>query len=170
MNPVGFFAYPSLPKSVPDSVAIARTEINKLGIVDLRIWEDLHIGGKWIVDEICSAIDEADFVCADLTSYNANVMFEIGYAIGKSKRVWLAIDDSYTDTKVAEKQMEFLTPVGARRYRNSRTLMDAFLSDQPFLDLDETLFARFIEPNLTLRLAGDSVLYLKSRHDTDASI
>jgi hypothetical protein len=170
MNPVGFFAFPSSPRSVPESIAAAAADINKLGIVDLKNWDELRIGGKWIIDEVCTAIDEAAFVCADLTGYNANVMFEIGYAIGKNKRVWFAIDDSYSETKAAEKQMEFLTPIGARRYQNSRTLMDAFLSDQPFLDLDETLFARFIEPNLAWRIVGDSVLYLKSRHDTDASI
>ena len=88
--PTGFFAYPSTPKTISETIRTAVSNLNKSDLVHIKVWEDCRVGGKVIVDEICREIVQADLFCADLTHLNANVMFELGYAIAKNKRVWLA--------------------------------------------------------------------------------
>jgi hypothetical protein len=95
----GFFAYPSTPPGIPPTIGAAIEAINKSNSTELMSWEALRIGGQYIINEICRAIDDADYFCADVTNINPNVMFELGYAIATDKRVWLVRDDSYMDTK-----------------------------------------------------------------------
>jgi hypothetical protein len=80
-RPKGFFAYASVPHSIPTTIKAAIEAINKSQMSTLLSWETLEIGGKYIVQEICEAIDDCDFFCADITTINPNVMFELGFAI-----------------------------------------------------------------------------------------
>jgi nucleoside 2-deoxyribosyltransferase len=80
-RPKGFFAYASVPHSIPATIKAAIEAINKSQMSTLLSWETLEIGGKYIVQEICEAIDDCDFFCADITTINPNVMFELGFAI-----------------------------------------------------------------------------------------
>jgi hypothetical protein len=86
--PCGFFAYPSSPPSIPPTITAAIEGINRTQAATIRSWETLGINGHYIIEEICGAIDEADFFCADVTGINANVMFELGYPerIRRTKR------------------------------------------------------------------------------------
>jgi nucleoside 2-deoxyribosyltransferase len=88
-NSKGFFAYASAPHSIPATVKAAIESINKTQQATLVSWESLGIGGKYIIKEICDAIDDSDFFCADITTINPNVMFELGFAIARDKRIWL---------------------------------------------------------------------------------
>ncbi len=90
-TPSAFFAYPSSPLSIAEIVKTANKEINKTGHVSIKGWEECKVGGKVIIEEICKEIDLADIFCADLTGMNANVMFELGYAIARNRRIWLAL-------------------------------------------------------------------------------
>ena len=83
--PTGFFAYASAPHAIPETIKAALATINKTQAAKIDTWEDLAIGGKYIIHEICNAIDDSDFFCADITSLNANVMFELGFAIARDK-------------------------------------------------------------------------------------
>lgn len=94
ITPTGFFAYASLPHSIPATIKAAIEDINKTQAAKIDSWEDLGIGGKYIIREICNAIDDCDFFCADITTINANVMFELGFAIARDKRVWLIRDEA----------------------------------------------------------------------------
>ena len=90
-TPTGFFAYPSNPQTISETIRTAVSKLNSSGLVSLKVWEDCSVGGKVIVDEICREISQADIFCADLTHLNANVMFELGYAIASNKRIWLLL-------------------------------------------------------------------------------
>lgn len=109
--PVGFFAYASAPPDIPATISAAIQAINKTQTVVLKSWEDLRINGKYIISEICAAIDKSDFFCADITAINPNVMFELGYAIATNKRIWLIRDESYVDAKKEFEQLRLLTTV-----------------------------------------------------------
>ncbi len=109
------------------------------------------------------------FFCADLTGINANVLFELGYAIAKNKRIWLILDPTLSESRKQFEQLRVLTTIGYARCCNSNQLASNFYKDQVYLDLKATLFSQTIAPNLSpTRL--QTLLYLKSRHDTEASI
>src|SRR4051812_46157910 len=112
----GFFAYPSSPKTISETIRSAVTNLNKGDVVNIRVWEDCSVGGKVIVDEICREINKADFFCADLTNLNPNVMFELGFAIARNKRIWLLLDTSFTEAKKRFDQLRILTTIGYTNY------------------------------------------------------
>lgn len=90
MSNRGFFAYPSQPKQISQSVkaAISRHKMNHPSF-DVTEWSQNEIAGAFITEPIFESIDESDLIFADITGLNFNVVFELGYAIGKRKRVIL---------------------------------------------------------------------------------
>lgn len=168
-TPTGFFAYPSTPKLIAETIQTAVSAINKSGLVSIKVWEDCRIGGKVIVDEICKEITNADLFCADLTHLNANVMFELGFAIAKNKRAWLLLDTSIVEARKRFDQLRILTTVGYTNYCNSRDIEQAFYKESPCSDLNSTIFEQAIYPNLP-QGNGSKLVYLKNKHNTEASI
>jgi hypothetical protein len=165
----GFFAYPSTPVCCGDAIRQAVGVLNGYGIVSIQTWEQCRIGGKLVIDEICGAINDAQLFCADVTEMNANVMFELGYAIARKKRIWLILDPTIVESKSQFDQLRILTTVGYSRYSNSSEIVNRFTQDRPDSDLQNTLYAQAIERSLPLT-APIKVLYLKSLHETEASI
>jgi hypothetical protein len=166
----GFFAYGSAPHSIPETIRAAIESINKSQNTELVSWESLGIGGKYVIREICDAIDNCDYFCADVTTINLNVMFEIGFAIARDKRVWLVRDESYIDAKSEFDQLRLLTTIGFRSYTNAEQIVKGFCTDNPHLTLTETIFRESIEPLLAPSNGPEPLLYLKSRHDTEGSV
>jgi hypothetical protein len=169
-NHTGFFAYASAPHSIPATINAAIESINKTQNATLFTWETLGIGGKYIIREICDAIDDCDFFCADITTINPNVMFELGFAIARDKRIWLIRDDSYVDSKAEFDQLRLLTTVGYRPYTNAEQIIKGFFADNPHSTLEDTIFRESIEPLLAPSKGNEPLLYLKSRHDTEGSV
>src|ERR1039457_7462576 len=110
MNVSGFFAYPS-KADIAEIIKNGIAKINETGAVHLKTWESCRVGGKLIIGEICKEINAADIFCADLTGLNHNVMFELGFAIARNKRIWLAIDPSVIETKADWSKLKILTVV-----------------------------------------------------------
>lgn len=85
----GFLAYPSQPQEV---AAELRATWRRAPAADdrytLTSWETIDNAGRPMVEEILAAIERADFVCADVTVINPNVLFEAGFAIGCRKRLF----------------------------------------------------------------------------------
>ena len=167
-TPTGFFAYPSTPPSIGETIRAAIRKINHGRLIELMPWEDCRTGGKVIIQEICREIDNCDLFCADLTGLNPNVMFELGYAIAKDKRIWLVLDTTISESKAKFEQLRILTTVGYKKYCNSEDIEKGFYKDRPFSDLNRTIYRDSIEPSLDPSMRS-TLLYLKSRHDTDAS-
>ncbi|GKS58532.1 hypothetical protein YTPLAS18_20590 [Nitrospira sp.] len=165
----GFFAYPSSPKSVSESIQAATAKINNGNVASIKVWEDCRVGGKLIVEQMCKEIDEAELFCADLTNLNPNVMFELGYAIARNKRIWLVLDTSLVEARKRFEQLRILTTIGYASYCNSRDIESAFYKDSPFTDLHNTIFETAIKPSLPIS-NNDKLVYLKNRHNTEASI
>lgn len=168
--PSGFFAYASAPHSIPETIKTAIASINKTQNALLLSWESLGNGGKYIVREICDAIDDCDFFCADITTINPNVMFELGFAIARDKRIWLVRDNSYLDSKAEFEQLRLLTTVGYKTYTNAEQIIRGFFADKPHLTLEHTIFRQSIEPLLPPSTKSEPLLYLKSLYDTEASV
>src|SRR5882724_7895306 len=160
--PLGFFAYSSAPRSIPETIRAAIQAINRMQSAVIRSWEDLRVNGKFIISEICDAIDECDFFCADVTGVNPNVMFELGYAIAIGRRIWLIRDDSYADTRKEFEQLRLLTTIGFSKYLNSEQIIKSFFCEGPHVSSEPTIFQQSIEPILSPDSGVPNILYLKS--------
>ena len=164
-----FFAYPSSRPTLKESIQEAVHELNAAGQVNIRTWEKCNTSGKFIIDTICQAIDEAELFFADLTGFNANVMFELGYAIARKKRIWLIFDTTYKEGKNMFSQLKVLTTVGHVPCCNSRDIVSGFYQNNPVEDIENTIFHTAIESSL--KPGGyHSILYLKSQHENQAAM
>ena len=128
--PKAFFAYPSRSPTLKEAIHVAVPELNKKGQVKIKTWEECNIGGKFVINTICDAINEAKLFFADLTGLNANVMFELGYAVARDKRIWLIFDETYTEEKKMFDQLKVLTTIGYVPCCNSANIVSGFYKDK----------------------------------------
>lgn len=170
MSPVkAFFAYPASNPSLAEAIREATRQINIRKQVLVEPWENCKVSGKLVIHEICRHIDESPLFLADVTNINANVMFELGYAIAKDKRIWIVLDTSFSEATKAFDQLRLLTTVGYSGCHNSDDIIKAFIRDQPWTDLHNTLYRQSVAPYLN-RNSERHLLYLKSKHENEASI
>lgn len=164
----GFFAYPSNPPDLAEAMRTAAERINGHPDLRIRTWEHLRSGGKIIITEICRSIDESDLFLADVTGLNPNVMFELGFAVARDKRIWLALDTTRSSAKQDFRELRILAGINYCSYSNSQDIVNGFFNDQPYDELSGTVWASYIQPLLK---PGEpsSLLYLKSRHETEAA-
>jgi hypothetical protein len=161
-----FFAYPSKPEVSREALERAADALRTRFALQVRSWEDLAIGGRVLIQEIVTAIDQAHVSVFDVTTLNENVLFELGYAIAADRRIWLLRDTS--DELAAERwaQTPLLHMVGYRDYVNAEDIVAAYMRDQPHAD-SETFFQRSIAPQLDTPLAP-SLFYVRAPLPTEA--
>jgi len=83
MSDVNASPYPSEPVTIASTIENAYEGLKRVARdKKWASWRDLNISGQIIFCEICKAIRFTRLVIADVTTLNANVLFEIGYAIG----------------------------------------------------------------------------------------
>src|SRR4030042_5228367 len=126
-------AYPSTPAALSETVEEAIKALRQGQVVDIIGWKSTSVSGKFIITEICKAIDESEIFICELTDLNHNVLFELGYAIARNKRIWVILDPSIERSKSDYKKFKLLTTIGYTPYLNSREIVDAFYIDQPYL-------------------------------------
>jgi len=162
-----FFGYPSKPETQREVMSNAADRIRARPEVKVRTWEELRIGGKVIITEIANAIRASDLAAFDVTVLNENVMFEVGFAIGASRRIWLVRDASDEHSNRRWKQLGILGTIGYRPYENSADVYREFWRDRPF-EYATTMFEDAIQPGL--RPSGTpSVFFIQSAHNTEAN-
>ena len=76
------------------------------------------------------------------------ILFELGYAIARNKRIWLLLDATFPASKTQFEQLRILTTIGYARYCNSDEITSKFHKDEPYADLQNTVFEQAIRPNL----------------------
>ena len=75
--------------------------------------------------------------CLRLSTLNQNVLFELGYAIGKSKRTWISLNTSLRDAESDYKKLgSTLVPIGFSQYRNYQELSAELYRTVPWQDSD----------------------------------
>src|SRR6266478_3856794 len=85
-----FVAYPGRDAALADGIMNAVRKANAKPIpISYEPWPFNDIAGNPLVSPILEKIDEAPFLIADTTYLNLNVVYEIGFAIGRSKRAFL---------------------------------------------------------------------------------
>ncbi|HEV3034101.1 MAG TPA: hypothetical protein VGX72_04860 [Solirubrobacteraceae bacterium] len=161
-----FFGYPSRPEMSRETLANAASAIATGGGIAGVTWEDLDISGRLIIDRITDAIDRAAVSVFDVTTLNENVMFEVGYAIGADRRIWLARDPSDEVADRRFREAGVLRNIGYVEYQNSHELASAFLRDRPF-ERSTTFYQESIEPSLD-PVTEPSIFYMRSPFRTEA--
>lgn len=125
MSLVGFFAYPSNQRMVVDTIGAAcNSPLLKSSDVHIQSWEEMDIPGKFIATEILGNIDRSDFVVADITSLNFNVVYEAGYAVGKGKRLILVKNRAVTQQYPTIQEVGIFDTLGYKEYSTSDELIE----------------------------------------------
>lgn len=162
-----FFGYSSKPELTCETMRHAANLINGTGLADATTWEGLRISGSVIINRIFEAIDESDLSVFDVSTLNENVLFELGYAIGRGKRVWPLLETTDREARSRWDQFQLLSAVGYTGWDNAESIRAAFLSESPHR-AEQTLYDELIEPNLTPQVEG-ALFYVPAFHNTDAS-
>ncbi len=171
-----FYAYPAEPLSVGESISEALKELKESPIirqanVRFKPWPDMSIAGKSVISVITENIDRAEVFACDLTYRNLNVAFELGYAVGRFKRIWLSLNTGVVDASKYYKRLysNLVGGLGYAEYMNHRNLADAFITSPPWADLDTTPLGK-IYRNPAAREEQPTLLYIKPPLDTEAVI
>ena len=134
-QPKVFFAYASEPPLRAETMRAAVAASTERGITASG-WEELQVSGRVLVDAITSRIDASDACVAEISNPNPNVLFEAGYALGKGKKLYLAIDETDQEATRAWSGLALVDTIGRLNYGgNSETianlLAEALTDDSP---------------------------------------
>jgi hypothetical protein len=165
----GFFAYPLEPPHIGEVIEESIRQIEESNRANIISWKQLRTAGNFIVTEICRAIDRCDVFCCDLTYLNSNVLFELGYAIAKNKRVWITLNHTIIKAKDTYNKLP-ISSIGYSPYANIPEFLLEFENKSPFSNLEcDTLFKQIIEPSKQ-EVRQPKIFYLKSRAQSEASL
>lgn len=126
---VGFIAYPSKP----DLIGLTIESANKVFSQSqndkiFETWKDTFEAGTFIDNGIREKIDSTTCLVADVTYPNLNVIYEVGYAIGKRKRIMPIINKALTNAGMFFEKNGILDTIGYEYYENEHDL-SRILSD-----------------------------------------
>ncbi|CAG9262432.1 conserved hypothetical protein [Burkholderia diffusa] len=153
-----FYAYPASPPHIGESIEAALSSLKRRGFRnEISSWRELDIAGKFISESVLSDIDAADFFIAEVGALNFNVNYEIGYAIGLGKRVFLTKNSTVSVSNSEITQVGIYDTLGYKTYSNAD-------------DLERIL--RTFDPINPIPLGGErsrtSPIYLnRSKYKTD---
>lgn len=120
----GFFAYPSAPAEIGQPIESAAEKINNANNKNnVSTWKSLDIVGQFISSKVIAGINDNDFLIADISKLNFNVTYEIGYAIGKQKRIILTKNSSLISDDSLIKEVGIFDTIGYIEYQNSDQLI-----------------------------------------------
>ncbi len=119
-----FFAYPSHPQSIGETI---RSSLETLRTTPnaprVTAWEENDIAGRFLSQPILEQLDSTDVLVADITRLNFNVVFEIGYAIGRSKRVVLVRNRALTSSDALVREIGLFDTLGYSEYSQTAELV-----------------------------------------------
>jgi hypothetical protein len=156
------FLYPSKPVNVAVTIegAVALLRQNQPGKKWLT-WKDFRIEGQVIFCEICKRMRFTDFIAADVTTLNFNLLFEIGFAVGLGIPVAPMRDTTIITNKSEFDELGMLDTIGYVDFQNSQQLFCSIATKQPFSGL----------PHQVENVNYEAPVYVvKSPIDTNGSI
>ena len=166
----GFYAYPSQNAGIVYSIQNAIKTINQNSSdIHIKDWQDMNVVGKPIIKEICREIELCDLFLCDLTITNFNVLFELGYAIINSKKIWISIDPTLSKNSNLYKELNLLTTIGNAQYTNAENLVANFNAYWNNPDKDN-YYERYIKSIARNLDKEPKLFYLKSAIDTNESL
>lgn len=134
-----FFAYPSRPPELVRVIRDATTTVAKTNHdTPIETWEENDIPGRFIREPIIEKISCCKFLIADVTYYNFNVFYEIGFAIAKKKRPLLTKFSALEGDGLQTHRLSLLDSIGYESYATPNDLSQFLRQAQK---PDSTLFS-----------------------------
>lgn len=119
----GFFAFSSRNGHLVGIIERAIKSANDQNRVYIQDWRKLFSAGARPITSIVRAIQKADFVLADLSGMNTNVLFEVGLALGMRKQVFFFIQGHSVVEKDRDlARVDFLRSIHIETITNSEQL------------------------------------------------
>lgn len=114
-----FVAYPARDEALAGLIFEAVRHTNALPLpIRYEPWPFNDIPGTPLVSPILEKIDESPFVIADITYLNLNVVYEVGFTIGKCKRAFLIRHRGTAGDKVIATAVGIFDTLGYHEYEN----------------------------------------------------
>ncbi|MEQ8312965.1 MAG: hypothetical protein RL839_14235 [Gammaproteobacteria bacterium] len=143
----GFFAYASSPHQLTKVISEAVEAANRSGWCHFATWEESDIAGRPLTAPIFSGLENANVLVADITSMNFNVTFEIGYAIGIGRRIFLTKSTEFKSEDDLINRIGIFDTLGFETYSNAEQLSKLISGIRDLHPIDTTS-----KPNLTTPL------------------
>ena len=129
-KPSAFVAYTGLDRGLS---AIIFNGIGKANAVDAcptwyEPWEYNDISGAHLTSPILGGIDASPFIVADITYLNSNVVYEIGFAIGRKKKVLLIRNSNFEGDRDLAKSVGIFDTIGYSSYTTEDDLRNKLTS------------------------------------------
>ena len=138
----GFYAYPAIPKKIGETIERGIEHINSShSEISVSSWKSLDVVGHFIAERVLSGIDYCELFFADISHLNFNVIYEIGYAIGKGKRIFLTKNISIVDGTTTIREVGIFDTLGYFEYQNSvelSALLDKF-NESKAIDISSSI-------------------------------
>jgi hypothetical protein len=128
--PTAFVAYssrdPALEQLIGNAVYIANGQSNR---IRYESWVYNDVPGNPLISPIIDRIEESAFIIADITTLNLNVVYEIGFAIGRRKRAYLIRHHGTTGDKETAREAGIFDTLGYHEYSNQDDLVRRLTSN-----------------------------------------
>ncbi|RPA38608.1 hypothetical protein EGC78_02185 [Shewanella frigidimarina] len=121
---LGFYAYASFPVEIGQTIEQAVKIVHTSTKVEVETWKALDIPGHFISEKVLESINSCNFLVADISVLNFNVTYEIGYAIGKGKRILLTKNRSIKEGSPTIREIGIFDTLGYKEYQNSYELSE----------------------------------------------
>ena len=170
-----FYAYPNNPPDLGETIlaSIDRLKADsalKRQNVRFTPWKDNIVSGKQLISTITGQIDRHQVFACDLTYPNPNVSFELGYAIGRFKRIYVSLNPNITESDRNYRRIYFsLLAMGYAEYDNHEKLADSFSQEKPWNSLDQSLLDKRYRQQKA-RLEHPTLMYVKPPLNSDSVI
>lgn len=115
-------------------------------------WPYNDVAGRTLISPIVEGIEASPYIVADITYFNLNVVYEIGYAIGRQKRVILLRNSKIEGDKALAQKVGIFDTLGYIEFSTSedvRNILSAHHEQDPLLvtsRLDKKAPVYIIEP------------------------
>lgn len=132
----GFVAYPSSPSILQDTIEASVRELQvQPSSLHLSTWRASDVVGQFVGEKILEDIAESDALVADITRFNFNVTYEIGFAIGRRKRLILIRNEAVQPDR-DEVDLGIFDTIGFEKYENTAQLTRAMRKVESSKPLD----------------------------------
>lgn len=161
----GFFAYPSRPFKLTQTIQEAIKKANKTGGCKFTSWEENDIAGKPLTAPIFEGLEKSNVLVADITTLNFNVTFEIGYAIGIGRRIFLTKSLEFNSQDDLANRIGIFDTLGFETYANATELsrLISSISDLRAIETASSLNVRTPAYVLETPVRGDAMTQIISR-------
>lgn len=152
--PSAFVAYSSRDARLAETISLGLAKANrKVGKrIQYAPWEFNDIAGNPIISPIVEGIDSSKYVVADITYLNPNVVYEVGFAISRSRRCFLIRHSGTEGDKRVAQEAGIFDTLGYDSYANDDELansLSAYVDPTPLplvASLDRLAPVYVVEP------------------------